>query len=88
LLSRGGGGGPSTTLAAVTRRIILQMPEWQHAVALLRWQLEMREAEIASVLGIAEKTVNGQLRAARRKLIAQLVPDDPYTRDDPEGASS
>jgi len=69
-------------------RIILQMPERQHAVALLRWQLDMKEAEIAAVLGVAEKTVSAQLHGARRKLIAQLVPDDPFTRDDPEGASS
>jgi RNA polymerase sigma-70 factor (ECF subfamily) len=69
-------------------QIILQMPERQHAVALLRWKLDMKEAEIAAVLGVAEKTVHAQLHRVRRKLIAQLVPDDPFTRDDSEGASS
>ena len=69
-------------------RIIREMPERQHAVALLRWQLDMKEAEIAAVLGVAEKTVSAQLHRARRKLIAQLGPDHPFTRGDPEGASS
>ena len=69
-------------------RIIREMPERQHAVALLRWQLGMKEAEIAAALGVTEQTASVQLRLARRKLIAQLVPDDPFTRDDPEGASS
>jgi RNA polymerase sigma factor (sigma-70 family) len=63
------------------------MPERQYAIALLRWQLDMKEAEIATVLGVAEKTVSAQLHRARRKLIAQLGPDHPFTCDDPEGAS-
>jgi RNA polymerase sigma factor (sigma-70 family) len=69
-------------------RIIREMPERQHAVAVLRWRLDMKEAEIAAVLGIAEKTVSAQLHRARRKLIAQLGTDHPFTRDDSEGASS
>lgn len=69
-------------------RIILQMPERQYAAAMLRWQLGMKEAEIAAVLGVAEKTVSAQLHRARRKLIAALGPERPFTRDDPEGASS
>jgi RNA polymerase sigma-70 factor, ECF subfamily len=69
-------------------RIIREMPEPQYAAALFRWQLGMKEAEIAAVLGVAEKTVSTQLHRARRKLIAQLGPDHPFTRDDPEGASS
>jgi RNA polymerase sigma-70 factor (ECF subfamily) len=69
-------------------RIIQGMPERQHAVALLRWQLDMKVVEIAAVLGMAEKTVSAHLHRARRKLIAQLGPDYPFTSDDPEGASS
>ncbi len=69
-------------------RIIQGMPERQHAVALLRWQLDMKVVEIAAVLGMAEKTVSVHLHKARRKLIAQLGPDYPFIRDDPEGASS
>ena len=69
-------------------RIIQEMPARQYAVALLRWRLDMKEAEIAEVLGVAPKTVSAQLHRARRKLIAQLGPDHPFTRDDPEGASS
>ena len=69
-------------------RIIRSLPDRQHAVALLRWQLDMKEVEIAAVLGMAEKTVSAHLHRVRRKLIAQLGPDHPFTRDDPEGASS
>lgn len=69
-------------------RIIAAMPERQHAVALLRWQLDMKEAEIAAVLGMAEKTVSAHLHRAGRKLMAQLGPDHPFAGDDPEEASS
>ena len=69
-------------------RIIQAMPERQHAVALLRWQLDMKEAEVAAILGMREKTVSSHLHRARRKLIAQLGPDNPFTDEDPEGASS
>jgi RNA polymerase sigma-70 factor (ECF subfamily) len=69
-------------------RIIQGMPERQHAVALLRWQLDMKIVEIAAVLGMAEKTVSTHLHRARRKLIAQLGADYPCANDDPEGTSS
>jgi RNA polymerase sigma-70 factor (ECF subfamily) len=69
-------------------QIIQNMPERQHAVALLRWHQDMKEGEIAAALGIAENTVSAHLHVARRKLIAQLGPDYPFTGDDPEGASS
>jgi len=69
-------------------RIIQHLPERQHAVALLRWQLDMKETEIAMVLGMRKGTVSAHLHRVRRKLIAQLGPDHPFTRDDPEGASS
>jgi len=69
-------------------RIVQAMPERQRAVALLRWQLDMKEAEIADILGMKEKTVSTHLHRARHKLIAQLGPDDPFTHDDQQGASS
>ena len=56
-------------------------------IAMLRWQLDMKEAEIAALLGVAEKTVSAQLHRARRKLIMQLGADHPFTRGDGEGAS-
>jgi RNA polymerase sigma-70 factor (ECF subfamily) len=69
-------------------RIIREMPKGQHVVAVLRWQLGMKEAEIAAVLGIAESTVGAQVHRARRKLIEGLGADHPFAHDDPEGASS
>jgi len=68
-------------------RIIREMPPRQHTVAMLRWQLDMKEAEIAALLGVAEKTVSAQLHRARRKLIGQLGADHPFTGGDGEGAS-
>jgi RNA polymerase sigma factor (sigma-70 family) len=69
-------------------QIIREMPKGQHVVAVLRWQLDMKEAEIAAVLGITESTVGTQLYRARRRLIEQLGLDHPFARDDPEGGSS
>jgi RNA polymerase sigma-70 factor (sigma-E family) len=63
-------------------QVIQEMPERHHAVALLRWYLDMKEAEIASALGIAEKTVSVDLDRARRRLVGQLEPDHPGTDDD------
>jgi RNA polymerase sigma-70 factor (ECF subfamily) len=69
-------------------QIIQNMPARQHAVALLRWHLGMKEGEIAAVLGVAESTVSAHLHLARRKLVAQFGPDYPFTSDDPDGAPS
>jgi RNA polymerase sigma-70 factor, ECF subfamily len=69
-------------------KIIKDMPERQHAVAVLRWQQDMKHNEIAAALGMAEKTVSVHLHRARRQLIAQLGPDCPFAGDHVEGPSS
>jgi len=68
-------------------RIIQGLPERQHAVALLRWQLDMKESEIATVLGMEEKTVSVHLYRVRRKLLLQLGADYPVENGAPEGGS-
>jgi len=68
-------------------RIIEGMPKRQHAVALLRWRLDMKEADIAAILNMKPKTVSVHLHRARRALIAELGPDNPVTGG-PDGASS
>ena len=68
-------------------RIIQGLPQRQHAVALLRWQLDMKENEIAQVLGMDEKTVSVHLYRVRRKLLLQVGTDHPFDGDDPEGAA-
>jgi RNA polymerase sigma-70 factor, ECF subfamily len=69
-------------------QVIQGLPERQHATALLRWGLDMKEGEIAAVLGITEKTVSVHLYRVRRKLLLQLGADYPFDDDAPEGASS
>ena len=69
-------------------QIIRNLPGRQHAIALMRWQLDMKESEIAQVLDIAETTVSATLYRVRRKLIEQLGPDHPYRAGHGEGASS
>jgi RNA polymerase sigma factor (sigma-70 family) len=59
---------------ARAREIIAEMPPRQREIALLRWQHQLRTAEIADRLGLAEGTVHAHLHAARRKLIAGLEP--------------
>ena len=78
---------PSITLERCWQ-IIRDLPERQHAVALLRWGLDMKEGEIAAVLGMTGKTVSVHLYRVRRKLLLQLGADHPFQDDGPEGASS
>lgn len=68
-------------------RTIQDLPEWPHAVALLRWHLDMKEAEIAAAVDKAEQTVSADLDLVRRTLIAQLEPDHQvpgHPGDDPD----
>ena len=69
-------------------QIIQRMPERQHAVAVLRWQQDLKVTEIAEKLSMAEKTVSVHLHRARRQLIAQLGPDYPFSSSDAEGRSA
>jgi len=68
-------------------QIIMGLPDRQHQVALMRWRLDMKLAEIAAVLGIDEHTVSVHLHRARLQLIAQLGPDHPFAGGDPDGAA-
>jgi RNA polymerase sigma factor (sigma-70 family) len=82
---------PAQALSAIVLQrcwqIIGDLPERQHAVAVLRWQQDLKEIEIAAVLGIDERTVSTHLRRARLTLIARLGPDYPFADGDPEGTS-
>ena len=87
----GQAGQPEQAFSPVTLercwQVIQSMPEPQHTAALLHWLLDLKEGEIATALGMAEKAVSAHLQRARRKLIAQLGPENSYTGDDPDGAS-
>ena len=69
-------------------QVIEGLPERQHAVALLRWGLDMKHGEIAAVLNMAEKTVSAHLSRVRHKLLSQLGGHYPFDGDIQEGASS
>ena len=65
------------------------MPPRQREIARLRWQDQLRTAEIADRLGLAEGTVHAHLHAARRKLIAGLEPYYPSgSQQNGEGTGS
>jgi len=67
----------STIMLERCWQVIRCLPERQHAVATLRWGMDMKQDEIAAVLDMAEKTVSVHLSRVRRKLLAQLGGDDP-----------
>jgi RNA polymerase sigma-70 factor (ECF subfamily) len=69
-------------------QVIRSLPERQHAVAMLRWGLDMKQNEIATVLNMAEKTVSVHLSRVRHKLLTQFGADYPFDGGSPEGASS
>jgi RNA polymerase sigma-70 factor (ECF subfamily) len=69
-------------------QVIKSLPERQHAVAMLRWGLDMKQNEIATALNMAEKTVSVHLSRVRHKLLAQFGADYPFDGGSPEGASS
>jgi RNA polymerase sigma-70 factor (ECF subfamily) len=69
-------------------QVIEGLPDRQHAVALLRWGLDMKLGEIAAVLNMTEKTVSVHLSRVRRKLLTQLGGDYPFDGGTAEGASS
>ncbi len=59
------------------------LPERQREAVILRYYLDLSEAEMASVLGCAPGTVKSQLSKARANLARQLEDDRDPVRDDP-----
>jgi RNA polymerase sigma-70 factor, ECF subfamily len=68
--------------------IIKGLPGNQKRIALMKWDDQMKGAEIAAELGCAEGTVAAQVHEIRRKLIEGLGPYYPFARDDEEGEAS
>lgn len=68
-------GDPNDT-AETRRRVrkaLLQLPEAQRDVILLRYFAEMRYEQMAAALGVPEKTVKSRLFSARQRLCELLV---------------
>ena len=70
------------------REIIEDMPPQQQKIALLRWRDQLKAAEIAAELGVAEGTVHAALHAARCKLVAGLERYYPFGPDSGKGDPS
>jgi RNA polymerase sigma-70 factor (sigma-E family) len=74
---------PATALER-SWQAIQDMPHRHHAVGLLHWHLDMKVAEIAGALDLADVTVSTDLDRARRRLITQVAQDHQGTGDDTE----
>lgn len=61
--------------AAAVQEAIDQLPERARLVVTLRWQHQLRHAEIAEVMGISVKGVENQLSRALEMLRRHLGPD-------------
>jgi RNA polymerase sigma-70 factor (ECF subfamily) len=59
-------------------QVISSMPERQHLIALMHWQIGMNHREIAKALDITPGTVAAQLHSARKKLLAGLGERNPF----------
>jgi RNA polymerase sigma factor (sigma-70 family) len=55
--------------------VVAELPPRQRAAVVLRHVADLKEAEIAQVMGIARGTVSATLRDAYRSLRAQLEPE-------------
>ncbi len=86
----GGSGGLAFSPVALERceQIIGELSDRQHAIALMRWHLDMKEAEIAAVLGVGERMVSSTLDRVGHALMAPLEPEHGTGESPQEGAAS
>jgi RNA polymerase sigma-70 factor (ECF subfamily) len=68
--------------------IIKSLPPRQQKIALMKWNDDMTEAEIAAELDCAKGTVAAQVHEIRRKLIDGLGSYYPFAGDEGEGEAS
>jgi RNA polymerase sigma-70 factor (sigma-E family) len=60
--------------AAIVLEAVRRLPERQRSAVVLRYYLDLPEAEIAETLGVAPGTVKSQLAKARKTLARELEP--------------
>jgi RNA polymerase sigma-70 factor, ECF subfamily len=65
-----------------------RLPPQAYRAAVMRWRLDMSERDIASAMGVAQKTVSSHLSRVRAELRAELGDYWPIDRDIREGGSS
>jgi RNA polymerase sigma-70 factor (ECF subfamily) len=61
--------------------LVAELPERQRTAVLLRHVGELTEQEIAQVMGVARGTVSSTLRAAYRRLGADIADDEPSLKE-------
>ncbi len=66
-------------------KVMKEMPPVRHRVACLRLLYGLPSGEVARMLGIAESTVRGHLKAARDELGKEVGPILPFEDDEPGG---
>jgi RNA polymerase sigma factor (sigma-70 family) len=85
-----GASGPAVSPVTLEHgwQLIGELPEQQHVIALMHWQLDMKETEIAEVLGLTIKTVSSTLHRVEARLITLLDPGQRPGPGEQEGEPS
>jgi RNA polymerase sigma factor (sigma-70 family) len=69
-------------------KIIDELPARQRSIALMKWDVHMKEAEIADELGYSKGTIAAEVGEIRRKLRGGLGPYYPFAEDEGKGQES
>lgn len=69
-------------------KVVKEMPPVRHRVVCLLLLYGLPAREVAGMLGIAQSTVRGHLKAAREELGKEIGPILPFTADDPGAGSA
>lgn len=75
-LTRSVAPAPDVSTGIDVRRALASLPEGQRLCVVLRYGLDLSEADVAEVLGISPGTVKSQTSKAARKLRRELAPEE------------
>lgn len=75
-LTRSVAPAPDVSTGIDVRRALASLPEGQRLCVVLRYGLDLSEADVAEVLGISPGTVKSQTSKAARKLRRELTPEE------------
>ncbi len=75
-LHRSTAPAPEVSAGLDVRRALASLPDGQRLCVVLRYGLDLSEADVAAVLGISPGTVKSQTSKAARKLRRELAPEE------------